>query len=367
MELGNRGQGYGITPEEQARRNASMPNSSQYLGRCCGIWNIGTHDEAYLGVPKKSAKLILFFELYGIPLFVFDSAKGPQPWSAIIELTFSNDTKANLSKLIKSWHNNDPAVCAQVDSGKFRMDSLSGKPATLGIVKKATKKDPNVFRLDIATITAIMSGMEANMPAQPYNPLTLFDCDKFDLNNPQFMETFFAVPFWVQKKVCDSDEVKAKGITFDGIKKQFPARYADNRQQAPVQGMAPQPQPVGVATKTMTPKAAGATYDAFIASGWNDETMVREGYLIIAQPVPMQMALPMQAPPPMQMQTPQPVVQHQMTAKANGMAYEAFTKVGWTDDMLISQGYMVMGSGNPMPIPGMSNAFATGKQDDLPF
>ena len=33
--------------------------------------------------------------------------------------------------------------------------------------------------------------------------------------------------------------------------------------------------------KTMTAKAAGATYEAFVANGWKDEDMVAQGYLVI--------------------------------------------------------------------------------------
>jgi hypothetical protein len=32
--------------------------------------------------------------------------------------------------------------------------------------------------------------------------------------------------------------------------------------------------------KTMTAKAAGATYEAFVANGWKDEDMVAQGYLV---------------------------------------------------------------------------------------
>jgi hypothetical protein len=31
-----------------------------------------------------------------------------------------------------------------------------------------------------------------------------------------------------------------------------------------------------------------------------------------------------------------------MTAAANGQTYEAFVAAGWTDDLLVSNGYMVI-------------------------
>ena len=43
--------------------------------------------------------------------------------------------------------------------------------------------------------------------------------------------------------------------------------------------------PAAVPVKTMTAKAAGATYEAFIANGWTDEKMVAEGYMTLELPV----------------------------------------------------------------------------------
>jgi hypothetical protein len=38
--------------------------------------------------------------------------------------------------------------------------------------------------------------------------------------------------------------------------------------------------PVAAPIKRMTEKAAGATYDQFIANGWNDQTLIQHGYLL---------------------------------------------------------------------------------------
>jgi len=36
----------------------------------------------------------------------------------------------------------------------------------------------------------------------------------------------------------------------------------------------------------MTPKAGGVAYEAFIASGWTDELLIKEGYMTMAPAVP---------------------------------------------------------------------------------
>jgi len=63
-----------------------------------------------------------------------------------------------------------------------------------------------------------------------------------------------------------------------------PAVAAAGPPPAPV-APAPTPPPVPVAppaapVRAMTAKAAGATYESFVASGWTDAAMVAEGYLV---------------------------------------------------------------------------------------
>jgi hypothetical protein len=51
---------------------------------------------------------------------------------------------------------------------------------------------------------------------------------------------------------------------------------------APAAPVAPPAQPI----KVMTAKAAGATYEQFVAGNWTDEAMIREGYMVLETPAP---------------------------------------------------------------------------------
>lgn len=44
--------------------------------------------------------------------------------------------------------------------------------------------------------------------------------------------------------------------------------------------MAPPPAPPAAPVRTMTPKAAGATYESFISNGWNDAMLIEHGYMM---------------------------------------------------------------------------------------
>ena len=65
----------------------------------------------------------------------------------------------------------------------------------------------------------------------------------------------------------------------------------------------PAPAPVvAEPVKTMTAKAAGATYQAFIAKSWTDDKMIADGYMILETPAPAAAPAPTvpagEAPPP---------------------------------------------------------------------
>jgi hypothetical protein len=370
MEIGDRLQRESsISPEEQARRNAAMPKNGSYLARCIGLWNIGVQDEEWKGEKKKTPKLCLNFELYGPNmLYTFDPAKGPQPWTTFIRVTFSKGTQANLTKILKAWYNGDPVEMAQVNSGKFAMEKVLGKPAMVGVEQKDSKKNPGQYYLSIETITAPVSGMEANMPAQPYNEPFMFDIDKFDINNPTFMDSFFRLPYLIKTMACESHDLREKGITLTMIKERYPDKFIKNSSVA------------GNIQKIMTAKAGGATYDQFIKGGWTDEAMIAQGYLQVitvapqAAPAVPVMAPPLQPPQQSLLMTPayaaanmappsaspgtaaplSPPPQaapaapaHQMTAKAGVFTYEQMRAAGWSDQMLLENGYMVQPFGKP--------------------
>ena len=72
---------------------------------------------------------------------------------------------------------------------------------------------------------------------------------------------------------------------------------------APIPAPVVAPAPVVVEpVKTMTAKAAGATYQAFIANGWTDDKMIADGYMVLETPAPAAAPAPTvpagEAPPP---------------------------------------------------------------------
>jgi len=143
---------------------------------------------------------------------------------------------------------------------------------------------------------------------------------------------------------------------------------------------APPPPPVVPAGPTMTAKAGTTTYADFVAQGWTDALLIEHGYMTPAAPAapvvpaapatpaapytgymgvpgaqPGAPAVPLAGPAPVAgspslpslpgvpsapVATISPTSGPTMTAKAGGQTREQFIAGGWTDALLISEGYM---------------------------
>jgi hypothetical protein len=120
--------------------------------------------------------------------------------------------------------------------------------------------------------------------------------------------------------------------------------------------------------KVMTAAANGATYEAMIANGWTDATLVQHGMMLApvaavavppplvpvgsvpapSAPVPIVPAPIPVMPSPQFVQVPGvpslpvPAPGRMMTAAANGATYEAMIANGWTDATLVQHGMMTL-------------------------
>jgi hypothetical protein len=134
------------------------------------------------------------------------------------------------------------------------------------------------------------------------------------------------------------------------------------------------PAPAALAGRTMLPAANGASYEALIAAGWTDETLVANGMMMpapaappsydgymagptppgapaapVASPPPPAVTTPplpiaspgSPAPPPAPAAPPPPAAPGRvMLPAANGATYEAMIAAGWTDATLVANGMM---------------------------
>lgn len=128
---------------------------------------------------------------------------------------------------------------------------------------------------------------------------------------------------------------------------------------APAPAPKPAPVPTGLVPTATWP--AGFTHAQMTAAGWTDDALVQAGYA--TRPLPAAATPPAPAPaaappapspaaaPPAPTASPSsppvppydgfiPDAGPKMTAKANGVSYEAMIKAGWTDATLKEHGYL---------------------------
>lgn len=170
-----------------------------HFARLIRILHVGTIITDYQGSKKKSDKVLLTFELTN-EKFVFDEAKGEQPFLISREDTFSYGDRANLPKLVEGILGRK--LTDDEKNGDFEIDTLIGMPCLLNVVQKETKNGRIVS--NIVSASPLIKGMEA--PAA-INKTVVFDYDHFD------QKYFDSLPEYLRKKMETSDEYRTmKGL-----------------------------------------------------------------------------------------------------------------------------------------------------------
>lgn len=94
----------------------------------------------------------------------------------------------------------------------------------------------------------------------------------------------------------------------------------------------------------MTAAAKGVPYESYIASGWDDATLIANGMMLPPAAAPVAAPPPAGAAPPPPytgfMETPAGPPVRIMLPKAGGVPYDSYIAQGWTDAQLVQHGMM---------------------------
>lgn len=85
--------------------------------------------------------------------------------------------------------------------------------------------------------------------------------------------------------VVDNSAALATALTAPVVTEEIVAPVVAAPPPAPTPAPPAAPVIVAEPVKTMTAKAAGATYEQFLANKWTDEMMLRDGYMILVAPI----------------------------------------------------------------------------------
>lgn len=171
--------------------------AGMHVGRCVDMYHIGTVEETYKGDVKQTNKVLLTFELPHV-LHVFDKEKGEEARKISKEYTLSMSPKANLRKDLESWRGKK---FTEEEAKAFDVSKLLGIPCMLNVIHR--ESGGNTYA-NIDVITPLAKGTEC--PEQIY--------DSFEFNYDNVKETFDKCPDWVKKKISQSAEFQATGLTY---------------------------------------------------------------------------------------------------------------------------------------------------------
>ena len=159
---------------------------------CFRLVDVGTHDETYEGDTKKRHSIFIYWELNDAKM------EDGQPFSIMKQYTLSLNEKSALYKDLCAWRKKQ---FTDEELKGFDLTSILGVTCDLDIGETKTGKSKvvNVYSPD---------GGAKKQPT--VNEQIAFDIDEYVAGNSDMNTLWVDLPSWVQSKIDESFEVKAK-------------------------------------------------------------------------------------------------------------------------------------------------------------
>jgi len=159
---------------------------------CFRLVDVGTHDETYEGDTKKRHSIFIYWELNDAKM------EDGQPFSIMKQYTLSLNEKSALYKDLCAWRKKQ---FTDEELKGFDLTSILGVTCDLDIGETKTGKSKvvNVYSPD---------GGAKKQPT--VNEQIAFDIDEYVAGNSDMNSLWVDLPSWVQSKIDESFEVKAK-------------------------------------------------------------------------------------------------------------------------------------------------------------
>lgn len=271
------------------KKDHGLPKLGAHYARLVAVIDLGIQERRpYKGVPKPPCRQInMIYELTD-DFVVIDGVTKPR-WISRNENAFTG-AQANLPAVIRALDPED----------KFKGDlaalALSGAPCLVTIGPKLDVNGKPVEGVKITDVGAVPALAAAAIPPLANTPIV------FDFDNPE-EATYARLHNWVRNRLKEAKNYP--GSSVETMVQAFEVKQAAEGQAkaaaqpqptptpAPVAQVNPTPTPAApptpvpppappAAVKAMTEKAAGATYEQFVAAGWTDTMLVEQGYMQVA-------------------------------------------------------------------------------------
>ena len=173
--------------------------------------DLGTHETTGQFGTKRQRKVRLSFELPNEQA-VFNEEKGEQPYIVHRDYTFSMHEKAALRLFLEGWRGKK---FTDEEAKSFDIATLLKVPAMLNIMH--IERNGRTYA-NIGSASRLPKGLQCPPQITPAVEFSLADFDE---------EVYDGLPEWLQKKIADSDEWKAR-VGVGGARTTQPAADEDD-------------------------------------------------------------------------------------------------------------------------------------------
>lgn len=183
-----------IPPANGGNSSRKPIKAGAHQAVCIGIYDIGTHENTYMGETKLQRQVILNFEFPKLRRKIeTDDGEKDIPYTKAKWYTFSYNEKSNLAKDLEKWRGRS---LTKAEEKSFDLASMLGKNAIITITNKFGD-DGQPISDRIVSIGQIMEGMEE---FKPELEMSKYGIQEHGRTFPEW------VPEWVQNKVKECRE-----------------------------------------------------------------------------------------------------------------------------------------------------------------
>ena len=181
-----------LTISESGGGSFEQAPKGNHNATCYRLIDVGTHDETYEGETKQRHSIFIYWELNDTKM------EDGRPFSIMKQYTLSLNEKSALYKDLCAWRKKQ---FTQEELGGFDLTNILGVSCDLDIGETSTGK---------SKVVAVYSPDGGAKKTPTVNEQIAFDIDEYVDGNKDMISSWVDLPSWVQTKIDDSFEVKAR-------------------------------------------------------------------------------------------------------------------------------------------------------------
>lgn len=277
----------------KVRQNLQLPEEGPQQAILIGLVDMGTVSKSFNGQPPKDVRQIMcIFEYPELKQLVYEDDTEKRSFIKYEEMTYSTFEKANFFKVIDAVNN---GKYPKTEYDRINLFDFVGGRLFTSISHVKDKNNPDI------TYANIDSYMKVGKLPQPENFIS--DGNRYmfyiDAEGKNFnTENFAELPKFLREKIMKSHEAiayKSKGGVF------AEPQERTNQQQgatAPAPAPAPAEFEVPQGYSFVDKMGTGLKYADYRKSGWKNQQLLAQGFLVKNETLAAPAPTPVQTPPP---------------------------------------------------------------------